>query len=90
MVEDAVYLLVVFLISELVPNHIRQERERAKAEDHITRIYACGTMWHETTEEMMEFLKSVMRLDEDQHARKLVLEYLQKDYKGYYEFESKL
>lgn len=58
-------------------------------EDNMTRIVACGTMWHETREEMMEFLKSIIRLDEDQHARKIVREYWGLlDYPGYYELES--
>lgn len=58
-------------------------------DDYITRIYACGTMWHETSEEMMEFLKSVLRLDEDQHARRIVREVLQYERPDYYELESK-
>ncbi|PRD30217.1 UNVERIFIED_CONTAM: hypothetical protein NCL1_27103 [Trichonephila clavipes] len=32
-----------------------------RSSDHITRIYACATMWHETTEEMLQMLKSVVR-----------------------------
>ncbi|KAI4461417.1 chitin synthase [Holotrichia oblita] len=43
-------------------------------DDRITRIYACATMWHETKEEMMEFLKSIFRMDEDQCARRTVRE----------------
>lgn len=56
--------------------------------DKMTRIYACGTMWHETKEEMMEFLKSVMRMDEDQCARRIVKEYLEFNIPDYYELES--
>ncbi|KAI8045394.1 hypothetical protein M5D96_001574 [Drosophila gunungcola] len=40
-----------------------------KSSDNITRIYSCATMWHETKDEMIEFLKSIMRMDEDQCAR---------------------
>ena len=47
-----------------------------KASDSITRIYACTTMWHETTDEMMTFLKSIFRLDEDQSARRVAQKYL--------------
>lgn len=54
-----------------------------------TRIYACGTMWHETKEEMMEFLKSIFRLDEDQCARRLVKEELGfPELSDFYELES--
>lgn len=37
--------------------------------DNITMIYACGTMWHETHAEMMAFMNSILRLDEDQMVR---------------------
>lgn len=44
-------------------------------------------MWHETREEMMEFLKSVMRLDHDQFKQKKIKERFDNDEK-YYELES--
>lgn len=51
-------------------------------------------MWHETKEELMEFLKSIMRLDEDQCARRLAMKYIQLDKndidKDYYDLESEL
>ncbi|KAF0297190.1 Chitin synthase chs-2 [Amphibalanus amphitrite] len=59
-----------------------------KPSDHITRILACATMWHETRDEMMEMLKSVLRLDEDQSAMKVAQEYLKVRDKDYYEFET--
>lgn len=59
-----------------------------KNTDHITRIYACATMWHETKDEMMEFLKSIIRLDEDQCARRVAQKYLRIVDPDYYEFES--
>ncbi|XP_055306958.1 chitin synthase chs-2 isoform X4 [Sitodiplosis mosellana] len=59
-----------------------------KNSDHITRIYACATMWHETKDEMMEFLKSIMRLDEDQCARRVAQKYLRVVDPDYYEFET--
>ncbi|XP_071036009.1 chitin synthase chs-2 isoform X1 [Parasteatoda tepidariorum] len=58
-----------------------------KGSDHITRIYACATMWHETAEEMLQMLKSVIRMDEDQCARRNAQKYLRIVDPDYYEFE---
>ncbi|GFR07091.1 chitin synthase chs-2 [Trichonephila clavata] len=58
-----------------------------KGSDHITRIYACATMWHETAEEMLQMLKSVLRMDEDQSARRNAQKYLRIVDPDYYEFE---
>lgn len=59
-----------------------------RSSDHVTRIYACATMWHENKEEMMEFLKSILRLDEDQCARRVAQKYLKVVDPDYYEFET--
>lgn len=45
-------------------------------------------MWHETREEMMEFLKSIFRLDQDQCAHRLVRTTLGFRHDNYYEIES--
>ena len=38
-------------------------------EDRIPRVYGCATMWHESSEEIIEMLKSIFRIDEDYSAR---------------------
>ncbi len=40
-----------------------------RPEDEVTRVYGCATMWHESTEEMGEMIKSIFRMDEDWSAR---------------------
>ncbi|TRY61889.1 hypothetical protein TCAL_08870 [Tigriopus californicus] len=61
---------------------------KSKTSDSITRIYACATMWHETRSEMMEMLKSIFRMDEDQSARRVAQKYLKVVDADYYEFET--
>lgn len=58
-----------------------------QSSDHTTRIYACATMWHETVEEMTQMLKSVLRMDEDQSARRNAREAWNIIDPDYYEFE---
>ncbi|XP_046481507.1 chitin synthase chs-2-like isoform X1 [Neodiprion pinetum] len=56
--------------------------------DLVTRIHVCATMWHENKEEMMEFLKSILRLDEDQCARRNAQNFLKIIDPDYYELET--
>lgn len=46
-------------------------------------------MWHETKEEIMEFLKSIIRMDEDQSARRVAQKYLGIVDPDYYGLEGK-
>lgn len=59
-----------------------------KPSDSVTRIYICATMWHETKDEMIEFFKSIFRMDEDQSARRVAQKYLGIIDPDYYELET--
>jgi len=63
-----------------------KDPDAVKSSDYVTRIHACATMWHETDEEMMEMLKSLMRMDEDHNARRIMLKFLNVVDNDYYEF----
>ncbi|XP_013772916.1 uncharacterized protein LOC106458013 [Limulus polyphemus] len=75
------------------PSHVDIQQhvssQNARNANNITRIYACATMWHETGEEMFKMLKSVMRMDEDQCARKNAQKFLAVVDPDYYEFQGK-
>ncbi|GAB6025457.1 hypothetical protein CHUAL_011200 [Chamberlinius hualienensis] len=62
----------------------------AKEVDQITNIIACATMWHETDEEMVSMFKSILRMDEDQCARRMAQKYLRISDPDYYEFETQI
>ncbi|UJR08979.1 hypothetical protein I4U23_013229 [Adineta vaga] len=61
--------------------------EKKLSADIHTKIYSCATMWHETETEMLQLLKSIMRLDSDQCARRTARNYLNLKDLDYYEYE---
>ncbi|XP_046403854.1 chitin synthase chs-2-like [Ischnura elegans] len=76
-----------FLETSDKPDSGRMTDNQVKASDCIPRIYACATMWHETREEMIEMLKSIMRLDADQSARHNAQQYFRVVDPDYYKLE---
>lgn len=66
--------------------------DKIKPYDRIPQIFICATMWHENKEELMEFLKSILRLDEDQCARRMAMKHIQANKDDidpdYYDLES--
>lgn len=66
------------------------KNEEEGIEDTIPpMIYACGTMWHETRQEMVQLLKSLFRMDKDQCIRKQAVDTFgaKPSEVKYYEFE---
>jgi len=61
--------------------------EKVRDADHIRRVYACATMWHENKTEMKTMLKSVFRMDEDQAARRKAQKGSEVVDPDYYKFE---
>ena len=54
----------------------------------VPTIYLCATMWHETTNKMAQLLKSIFRMDRNQHACKMAKTLLNITGPDYYKFET--
>lgn len=66
-----------------------KETVQLTVNENGSMIYICATMWHETKDEMLEFLQSILRMDEDHSARKLAREHFEAKDPDYYHLESK-
>ncbi|KNC23187.1 hypothetical protein FF38_13422 [Lucilia cuprina] len=73
--ENSYYSITGLPCKEVKDNNVTDNGNGASTDiqetDKIPQLIICATMWHETQEEMMEFLKSIVRLDEDQCARRM-------------------
>ncbi|XP_069120486.1 chitin synthase chs-2-like isoform X2 [Argopecten irradians] len=76
----------------LMPESVRESH--SEGEDKTGRlippmIYACGSLWHESRQEMVHFLKSIFRMDKDQFLRKKAVNTFDVDPAdvNYYEYE---
>lgn len=67
-----------------------EEVEDAQSDDSVPNVIACATMWHESSEEMLEMFKSILRMDLDQAAHKIAKESFNTATarNNYYKFES--
>nr|AUS84047.1 chitin synthase-1 [Tetranychus cinnabarinus] len=72
---------------ETISEHPDDKKSTVQSTDFMTKILVCATMWHETSEEMIQMLKSVFSMDFDQSARHKAQKYLRVVDPDYYEFE---
>ncbi|CAH1788341.1 unnamed protein product [Owenia fusiformis] len=72
-----------------IAGSVLSEAEKVRINEGVnSRIYVCACMWHETANEMVQVLKSIMRMDVDQAARSNAQEYFGVKDPDFYEFEA--
>ncbi|XP_076350653.1 chitin synthase chs-2-like isoform X2 [Tachypleus tridentatus] len=52
------------------------------------KIFACATMWHETSDEMVQLLQSLMRLDKKQCTYRILMNEMAYKHRDHFEFEA--
>ncbi|XP_034944294.1 chitin synthase chs-2-like [Chelonus insularis] len=87
----AVYSYDSFIIDQSLIFNRRRDflNESSNPEvDKITKVFACATMWHETKDEMMQFINSILRLDLHQAAMRFTLKQYKVIIDDYFELEA--
>lgn len=78
------------MMDNLSIDSLTRETCQPPRDDAIPKIIACITMWHETENEMLQTLKSIMRMDVDHLIRRVAQECIGYVSQDYYTFEANI